>query len=63
MSEDSDKTEEPTDHKLQEARKKGQVFKSQDITSTIMLFTCFFVLSALGGWMFNSWDEGSVAMR
>ena len=37
---DSDKTEEPTEHKLQEARKKGQVFKSQDIIQTaLLLFT------------------------
>lgn len=34
---DSDKTEEPTEHKLQEARKKGQVMKSQEVISTCLL--------------------------
>lgn len=53
MGEDSDKTEEPTDHKLQEARKKGQVFKSQEIVSTCMLLATAGVLMAAGGWMFN----------
>ncbi len=38
MSEDkSRKTEKPTPHKLREARKKGQVPRSREIVSTIML--------------------------
>ncbi|MBM3461341.1 MAG: flagellar biosynthesis protein FlhB [Armatimonadetes bacterium] len=53
MSEDGDKTEEPTEHKLQEARKKGQVFKSQEIVSTCMLFVTAGVLMSAGGWMFG----------
>lgn len=52
--EDSDKTEEPTEHKLQEARKKGQVFKSQEIISTCMLFATAGVLMGAGGWMFGT---------
>ncbi|NDD26856.1 MAG: flagellar biosynthesis protein FlhB [Proteobacteria bacterium] len=51
--EDSDKTEEPTEHKLQEARKKGQVFKSQEIVSTCMLLATAGVLMTAGGWMFG----------
>lgn len=51
--EDSDKTEEPTDHKLQEARKKGQIFKSQEIISTCMLLATAGVLMACGGFMFG----------
>lgn len=54
MSEDSDKTEEPTEHKLQEARKKGQVMKSQELVSTAMLMVTAGVLVGLGGWMFRS---------
>lgn len=50
-AEDSDKTEEPTDHKLREARKKGQVFKSQDVISTLMLLATGLVLLFLGGRM------------
>lgn len=52
MSEDSDKTEEPTEHKLQEARKKGQIFKSQEIISTVMLLVTAGILMGLGKWMF-----------
>jgi flagellar biosynthetic protein FlhB len=53
MAEDSDKTEEPTEHKLQEARKKGQIFKSQELISTAMLLVTAGVLIAMGGWMFG----------
>jgi len=51
MAEDSDKTEEPTEHKLQEGRKKGQVFKSQDIIQTILLFTTAGILYSIRGWI------------
>ncbi len=53
MSEDSgEKTEDATPHKLQEARKKGQIAKSKDATSAILLLLAFFVLkaSAEGMW-------------
>jgi flagellar biosynthetic protein FlhB len=53
---DSDKTEEPTDHKLQEARKKGQVFKSQDVISTLLLVATAGILSSTGAWLF--WQIG-----
>ncbi|MCE7870087.1 flagellar biosynthesis protein FlhB [bacterium CPR1] len=48
---DSDKTEEPTEHKLQEARKKGQVLKSQEIISTLLLLACYGVLLTCGKMM------------
>jgi len=54
MGEDSDKTEEPTEHKLQEARKKGQVFKSQDIIQTALLLTTAGLLYALRGHLTSS---------
>jgi flagellar biosynthetic protein FlhB len=41
MAEDQDqsqKTEEPTERKLKEAREKGQVVKSQEVTTWFMLF-------------------------
>ncbi len=41
-----DKTEQPTHKKLQDARKKGQVPKSKDVTSTIELLV-WFALSLL----------------
>lgn len=49
MSEqDQDKTEKATPYKLQEARKRGQVSKSQDVASVFMLltFTVMFVATA-----------------
>ena len=44
-----DKTEQPTPKKLQDARKKGQVAKSRDVTSTVTLFVALvFALLAVG---------------
>ncbi|MCD6309537.1 MAG: flagellar biosynthesis protein FlhB [Candidatus Eremiobacteraeota bacterium] len=54
---DSDKTEEPTDHKLQEARKKGQVFKSQEISQTLVLLGTASVLGFLGSWMVGEMSD------
>ena len=49
MGEDSgEKTEEPTPHKLREARKKGQIAKSQEITSAIMLLASFYTFRFTG---------------
>ncbi|MDA8908690.1 MAG: type III secretion system export apparatus subunit SctU [Verrucomicrobiales bacterium] len=42
-----EKTEQPTPKKLRDARKKGQVAKSQDVTSAALTVTCFFVVSTL----------------
>jgi len=44
-NEGGDKTEQPTPKKLRDARKKGQVWKSREITSTVTLL----VWLALGG--------------
>ncbi|MFC1517318.1 flagellar biosynthesis protein FlhB [Candidatus Margulisiibacteriota bacterium] len=44
MGEDAgDKTEEPTPHKLREARKKGQVAKSKEITTAIVVLVSYVV--------------------
>ncbi|MDR0354893.1 MAG: flagellar biosynthesis protein FlhB [Deltaproteobacteria bacterium] len=53
MSEDSgEKTEEATAHKLSQAREKGQVPKSMEVTASIVLLTGCFVLVVFGpaGW-------------
>ena len=47
----ADKTEEPTAKKLQDARKEGQVAKSQEIISGAMLFALFIVMKLFGGYM------------
>src|SRR3954449_1905606 len=48
MAEGGDKTEKPTPKKLDEARKKGQIAKSQDVNQAIVLMASLFVLSAQG---------------
>jgi type III secretion protein U len=46
-----DKTEKPTPKKLQDARKKGQVPKSKDLTSTVELAAWLGLLVLAGGWV------------
>jgi flagellar biosynthetic protein FlhB len=48
-----DKSEEPTPHKLREARKKGQVAKSKEITTAVLVFVSFWVFksTAAKDWM------------
>lgn len=46
-----DKTEKPTPKKLQDARKKGQVPKSKDLTSTVELAAWLGLLVLGGGWV------------
>ena len=54
MGEDSgDKTEEPTPNKIREARKKGQIAKSQEITSAVMLLVSFYTFKLVGPMMLN----------
>lgn len=55
MSEDSgEKTEEPTPHKLREARKKGQIAKSKDLTAAFLLIVAFYTLKFSGVYI---WDQ------
>src|SRR5262249_32304712 len=48
-----EKTEEPTQKKLADARKKGFVAKSQDLTISIMLLLSMILLSFISGYMFD----------
>ena len=49
MGDDSgEKTEEPTPHKLREARKKGQISKSKDLTSALLVLISFNTLRSTG---------------
>lgn len=50
---DSDKTEEATDKRKQEARKKGQVAKSIELNSVVVLFAMFLLLNVFGGWLYH----------
>jgi flagellar biosynthesis protein FlhB len=50
MGEDSgEKTEEPTPHKLKEARDKGQIAKGREVTGAVLLFVSFYTLKATAG--------------
>lgn len=58
MGEDSgEKTEEPTPHKLQEARKKGQLAKSKDLTSAALVLVSFYVLKSTAAHMWQNMVE------
>ncbi len=46
MGDQGDKTEEPTPHKLREARKKGQVVKSKEVTTAFLFFASYYALKA-----------------
>ena len=43
-----DKTEQPTPKRVNEARKKGQVFKSRDLIQALLFMTAAAVLTAGG---------------
>jgi len=51
---DQEKTEKPTGKKLDEARKKGQVPKSPEVSTTFILLGALGVLFFGGSWMFSS---------
>ena len=46
-----EKTEKATPKKRQDSRKKGQVLKSQDVTSAILLLSVFLFLFFAAGFM------------
>jgi len=52
-----EKTEEPTPHKLREARKKGQIAKSADLTAAIMFIASFYLLKAFALPMWTHLDQ------
>jgi flagellar biosynthetic protein FlhB len=50
---DPSRTEEATPKRKQEARKKGQVPKSTELNSVVVLFFIFVLINTLGGWMLS----------
>ena len=63
MAEDKDKdskTEEPTQRKLDEARRKGEVVKSMDVPQWASLAAAFSVLAIAGGWMARDMSDALV---
>lgn len=51
MADDAEKTEEPTDKKIEDARKEGNVPKSQDASGVVTLFVAILVLLMLFPYM------------
>jgi flagellar biosynthetic protein FlhB len=52
-AEDEGRTEEPTEKKLREAREKGQVAKTPELPSALVVIFAFLVLFFIGSWI---WD-------
>ena len=52
-AEDEGRTEEPSEHKLEQARKEGRVAKSQEISSALILLLTITVLLFMGKWMLS----------
>ena len=57
MAEGGDKSEEPTPHRLREAREKGQVAKSREITVAVVLLLSYFLFRYLGEFMWQNLTE------
>ena len=53
MSQGGEKTEQPTDKRLRDARRKGQVAKSQDLTSSLLLVAAIAALWLASGYIGN----------
>lgn len=51
---DQDKTEQPTSHKLEEARKQGQVAKSQDMAAALVMITFALIVGVTASDVANS---------
>jgi flagellar biosynthetic protein FlhB len=49
----SEKTEEPTARRLQKAREEGQVARSPDLSSAVLLFAATLFFSFSGEWLFH----------
>lgn len=52
-SNSGEKTEQPTEKRLQDARKKGQAARSQDLTSAFLLIAAVIVVWSIGGYIGN----------
>lgn len=53
----NDKTERATDKKRRDARKKGQVFQSRELSSALLLLAMFFSLKLLGGFIYIEFEK------
>lgn len=51
---DSDKTEQPTPKKRRDAREEGQILQSKEISTVVILFSCFLGIKIFGGYIQNT---------
>ena len=52
-AEDEGRTEQPSEYKLEKARKEGRVAKSQEISGALVLLLCVVTIVFLSKWFFN----------
>ena len=52
-AEDEGRTEEPSEYKLEKARKEGRVAKSQEVSGALVLLLCVVTLIFLAKWLFS----------
>ena len=52
-AEDEGRTEQPSEYKLEKARKEGRVAKSQEISGALVLLLCVVTIVFLAKWLFN----------
>ncbi|MFA4844916.1 MAG: flagellar biosynthesis protein FlhB, partial [Candidatus Margulisiibacteriota bacterium] len=57
-----DKSEEPTPHRLREAREKGQVAKSKEVTTAVLLLLSYYLFRYLGEYMWRNLAEMAQAI-
>jgi flagellar biosynthesis protein FlhB len=53
MAEGGEKTEEPTPHRLREAREKGQISKSKEITTALLLVSSYMIFRYTGAFVWQ----------
>ncbi|HQO02698.1 MAG TPA: flagellar biosynthesis protein FlhB [Spirochaetota bacterium] len=53
-AEDEGRTEDPTEKKLREAREKGQVAKTQELTQAVVVILGFLVMLFIGSWVYDT---------
>ena len=52
-AEDEGRTEQPSEYRLEKARKEGRVAKSQEISGALVLLLCIITIIFLSKWLFN----------
>lgn len=52
-AEDEGRTEEPTEKKIREAREKGQVAKTQELSQALVVIFGFLIVFFIGGWIYE----------